>query len=624
MPPVKLKPYILVFLFFCILPVSSAFAVQPIMLTDTLEELCIAREYVEYLEDPGGKMTIDDILKLGNSSNQFIPSTSQDLINQNIKSAYWLRFEIEDKSRFFKPFRIELFDFNIDEISFYYADTNGVYKEHKAGFGLPFSFREINHKNVSFRMPSHLQGRHVMYMRFHSNKRNVLEPMVRSYDQTINYALNEYILFGIFYGLLLLVILYNLIYFISLRKAYYIYYVLYGCGVFIYLLSMNGIGFQFLWSNIPWINKYTGETGLTIATLSMLLFINSFLELRTNAKKLYLLLAIGFLVRIFIYGFQLSFPHFYLFEIFDLVYFQAIFLMILKLHRTNVPSTKLLMIAYWFPNFSLLITLLEQVSMIHSTILTVYSVNLGIILQMVFLSIAIAEKIKEVYKEKNKAQEELIAQYHQNKILKEKVNRELEEKVRERTLELKKANQELNKRAEESHKMSIALDLANYELKKYINAFAISTVTKTYLDFEDFKKAYPDELACTLYLRDLKEQKGFVCIKCGNDKSIKGKAKFDMRCSKCNYNESLTANTIFHRIKFPLQKAFYMLYLVVQKNGEISAVDLAGKLELQKMTCQNFKNKILSRQKILRKNNKSKEITWEYLIMDAKKLQEVS
>lgn len=600
-----------------ILTITSASASIPVVLTDSIEELCIAREYVEYLEDTSRALTIDDIIRLGDTSSFFIPSTAQDLINDNIKAAYWLKFKVHNKAD--KSYRIELFDFNIDDITFFYQDGTGKYIQQRAGFKHPFSFRQIGHKNVSFKLPSGIEPGANIYMRFYSEKHNILEPMIRSYDKTINYALTEYILFGVFYGLMLLMIFYNLLYFISLRRIYYFYYVLYACGILVYLMSSNGTGFQYVWHNFPAINDYIGETGLFIGTLAMLLFTNSFLKLKSVDEKLFKILAGAFLLRILIYAGQLIYPHYHLFEFFDLIYVQGVFIVAVILHRRSVPSAKWLVLAYSIVNITFLITLLEQTSVIPSAILTVYSMKLGIILQFIFLSIGIAETVKEAYREKNEAQANLIVEYQKNEALKEKVNRELEQKVRERTRELDNANEELKKKAQENYNMSVALDLANNELKKYLNTFAKTSVMKTHLDFEDFKKAYPDEMSCIKYLRELKEKVGFICIKCGNNKSIKGKAKFDIRCSKCNYNESLTANTIFHRIKFPLQKAFYMLYIVSQKKDSITAVQLAKTLELQSTTCQNFKNKILERLQKSGKNINKKDLSWDYIIQDKEK-----
>lgn len=599
-------------LFWVLISVCSASGSKPIVLTDTLEELWITREYVEYLEDPSSEMTIEEILHLGDGSSRFQKSNFRELINKNTKAAYWLKFKIIHESTGYKPFRIEVFDFDMDEISIYYPDNNRMYKEQKAGFSLPFVQREIGHKNVSFRVPANIPSGAYVYMRFYSKKKNMLEPVLRSYDRLINYALGEYILLGIFYGLLLLMIMYNLIYFLKLRKAYYLYYVLHGCGVLVCLMSRNGTGFQYVWPSFPNLNSYIGETGLFVAIQSILMFAASFLQVQTKAPRLFKVLAAAFFLRILIYAFQLSFWNSYLFDLIDLLYINLVLFIAIRLYRFNSTPAKWVVIAFSILNFSFLITLLEHLTVIPSWEITVYSVNIGIIFEFVFLFIGIAETVKEVYKVKSEMQAKLIQQYEENRALKDKVNRELEQKVHERTAELNKANEDLQQQSEKNYQMSVALDLANNELKKYITQFARISVTKSHLSFEEFMKAYPDEISCIRFLHDLKEKEGFICIKCGSEKSIKGKAKFDMRCARCNYNESLTANTIFHRTKFPLQKAFYMLYLVSQKKGDISASELSTTLGLQTSTCQHFKNRILER---IPAKGKNKENEWENLIL---------
>lgn len=587
---------------------TSVFGVKPAVITNSLNELCLAREYVDFLEDPTQKLTINDIKNTDSIAVKFIPSKAEDLINSTVTSAYWLRFKIKNTST--NAYRIEFFDYNIDDICIYFPLKKGGYSTEHAGFKFSFSKREINHKNVSFQIPPTIDTTYT-YIRFLSENKNVLEPMIRSYDQVLNYAVNEYLLFGLFYGLLILVILYNFIYFISLKKSYYVYLVLYGVGISLYISSHNGTGFQYLWYNLPKINDYMGESGLFVSTISMFLFIHSFLELKTKHHKAYTIISFCILTRIIIYIVQVFYPNYHLFEIFDLFYLTIALAVVYQLYTSGIRPAKWLIIGYSILVVSFLVTVLEQASIIPSSVLSVYFTNLGIVLQFLLLSIGIAETVKGVYIEKAKVDENLIAQLWQNELLKEKVNRELEKKINERTIELNQANEDLKKKDEENIKMNLALDLANSQLKRYINSFAKSSITKEYLSFEEFQKAYPDEISCHRYLRELKDNKGFECIKCGHNKTIKGKEKFDTRCAKCNYNESVTANTIFHRTKMPLQKAFYMMYIITQKKDKVTAIELAKNLVLQISTSQNFKKKVMVR---IKKNQK--DTSWENIIID--------
>ena len=598
--------------FTCIGTVYANNSLTPVILNDQLKEICLAREYVMVFEDTSSKMTLKDVLKLERKKNIFEPSTAQDLINKNTTSAYWLKFILVDSTKNTSPFRVELYDFDIDEITFYSPLENGKYIAQRAGFNYPFKFRETLHKNISYKIPLENSSK-TSYMRFYSSKHNVLEPMVRSTDFALSYWLNEYLLFGIFYGLLLLMIFYNLLYFLFLGKPYYLYYVLYGTGTLIFLMGKNGTGFQYLWGNYPNVNDFIEPIGLTISTVSLILFSDNFLALKKVSLKIHKILLSTLIIRFVFFVMAIYAPRLIPYSIIDFLFIQVVFFYAIRL-RNKVNSAKWMIISLTILNLAFFISLLEQLSIIPSGIFTVYAINIGVVLQFMFLSIGIAETVKATYKEKNKTQAELIEQYKKNEILKEKVTLELEEKVEERTTELNFLNEALKKQVEENQEMNIALDLVNNKLKKGIQSFMVTSVMNNHLSFEDFTKAFPTEFACIQHLKELKEKKGFTCLKCGNTKTIKGKDKFDVRCSKCNYNESLTANTIFHRTKLPLQKSFYILYVIANSRVEPTSVELAEILDLQVSTCQNFKKKIKTRIQSLKKEFGYNIIHWDLLI----------
>ncbi|MGK0317616.1 MAG: hypothetical protein ACI86M_003861, partial [Saprospiraceae bacterium] len=64
---------------------------------------------------------------------------------------------------------------------------------------------------------------------------------------------------------------------------------------------------------------------------------------------------------------------------------------------------------------------------------------------------------------------------------------------------------------------------------------------------------------------------GFSCIKCHHSKHIKGKQPCSKRCGICGYDESITTETMFHKLKFRIDKAFEILYeITTSKKGSNS------------------------------------------------------
>jgi hypothetical protein len=65
---------------------------------------------------------------------------------------------------------------------------------------------------------------------------------------------------------------------------------------------------------------------------------------------------------------------------------------------------------------------------------------------------------------------------------------------------------------------------------------------------------------------------------------------------RCKYLASPTSGTLFHKVEFPLLKAFYMFITSVQSKG-ISSTELSQKLGLRQKTCWLFKRKVMEAMK---------------------------
>jgi hypothetical protein len=109
----------------------------------------------------------------------------------------------------------------------------------------------------------------------------------------------------------------------------------------------------------------------------------------------------------------------------------------------------------------------------------------------------------------------------------------------------------------------------------------------------DFQAKFPDDRACLSYLSELKWADGYICPKCGNTKYCGGDREFSRQCTKCRYICSPTSGTLFHKVKFPLLKAFYIVYYVSTNRKGISSTELSRKLGLRQKTCWLFKQKVM-------------------------------
>ena len=111
------------------------------------------------------------------------------------------------------------------------------------------------------------------------------------------------------------------------------------------------------------------------------------------------------------------------------------------------------------------------------------------------------------------------------------------------------------------------------------------------VSIQQFNKFFKSEEDCRQYLFDLKWKDGYKCRKCGCTKSYKGKTRFHLRCQSCRYDESVTANTVFHKLKIPLLKAFGMTFRIAVKKKGMSTTELAKEFSINQKSSWLFKRK---------------------------------
>ena len=113
------------------------------------------------------------------------------------------------------------------------------------------------------------------------------------------------------------------------------------------------------------------------------------------------------------------------------------------------------------------------------------------------------------------------------------------------------------------------------------------------LSLFDFQQRFNSIESCERYLSDQKWKGCYKCSKCNHRNYCNGIKMYDRQCTSCRYNESATAGTLFHKVKFDLLKAFYIVYFVSTNKKGITSTELSRKLELRQKTCWSFKRKVM-------------------------------
>lgn len=613
--------------------ISGLKAQKTVQIKKDLPQHIFTFKEIEVLEDTHNKFTFDEVKSLA-FNEKFKASVNSTPQTKKLNQTYWFRIKIKHNESVEKPFLLEFFDQTIDHITAYIPQAGSSYKIENLGDANDFNKRLIHHKNFEIPIPNNGNEIETYYFKISSSQISDIIIVLRTAEWFISYALDEYFYFGVFYGMILVFSFYNLIMFIAIRQKQYLYYVLYNLSVGFFEMSTDGIAYQYLWPNAPEWNQVAYAFALCATSIFALLFTRELLFVKAKAPKLNQLIIGVIIIRLIFFAYCYLFDQtLFSFKFIDAIPLSVAFFTGINIYKNGYQPARFFVLGYsfLFAGFTLKFLIMLGISWLNFGIVSYYSLSFCFVLEMVFLSFAIGDKVRLLKLKKDKAQQKIIKQMAINAKLKDTVNLELETKVEERTREvyhksliiesknqaLEEANSLLQKQAEEISRMNVLLEQDNEELQTSVEKVSRDRVMNTEVDFEEFSKIYPDKESCYGFLADLKWSKGYHCRKCNNDHYFSGHILHSRRCSKCGYEESVTTYTIFHNTRIPINKAFYMIFLIYASKGKISSHKLSELLSIRQSTCWTFGSRIKKvmddRKKTLKKTGKN---GWSQLVIE--------
>ncbi len=578
-------------------------------LHDSTDQYFIGTQ-MEYYCDPTNTLTIDSILT-PHFQGQFI-KLSDIHIEKNYEFSNWFKLTIKNnRKNQHESWLLESWGFDMDQLEFY-SPSDPYLQKIAMGYSHRFNDRRIFNKNPVFPIYVLPGESKTYYLKIQRHAPIHLTFLARTQEKFIQHISYEYWYLGIFYGIFTFIALVMLLLSILFLDKLYLAYFFCVLSELIYCLRRDGLGFQFFWPNYPQIN-YILEFNIPqlLFIIASLVYAIQFLELRKRLPVFYHLCwyAIGLRCLIFL-GIQFSsYKEVNIFLI-DFFFMLLPFIAGIVSIKNQHPYAKYYVVAFSCLLTSFLLILLEDNKLLPLLSYNWYWINIGMLMEVLFLALALASHLRYLRKQKEASHQLLVKSLKDKYSLKEKMNIELEKKVEERTEKINimlqqreeqnavllQTNEELAILNEKVKQMNQLLNQDNQQLRSDVTQIGQSRVLLKDVTFEEFKRFFPTDALCLKYLADLKWQEGYKCKKCGYNKGVKDEVRYGIRCKNCKYVESPTAGTLFHKLKFPITKAFYMMYLVYLKGKSMSLDELSEILELRRETCWSFRKKILEAQ----------------------------
>lgn len=598
---------------------AGGYAQKVVKIDDKVPHHIFGYSEIETFKDKFGTLTFQNIKDSAiaghfKKSDVYTPKTT------DLKAVYWFKIKIEFAPESKENWVLEFFDQTIDDINLYVPDGNGKYKCYTFGAQYKFDLRQYIHKNFLINLDNSTAREETYYIRVKSSQSASMLVVLRNLRFIVHYATEEYLFFGFFYGMIAVFSLYNFLMFLAVRQKQYLYYVAYNLSIGLYEMCVDGVAFQYLWSNQPEWNQYAYGIFLYSSSLFGLLFTLSFLYLKNKVPRLYSVIISVIVLRTLFFLCCLYDNHLFTYKMIDVVPLVLALMSGIHVWRNGYKPARFFVIGYSFLLLGIMVKMLVLLNIpgLPYGPITHYSLSFCFVMEMILVSFAIGDSVRGLRRKKDKAQRRMIQQLQINERLKDTLNKELTVLVDQRTKEVTEKATTIEKQNEEISLMNAMLEKDNQELHLNIEKVTRARVMSHEVDFAEFSKIYPDRETCFKYLSELKWANGYSCRKCQNQYYLSGFLPFSRRCTKCGYDESVIAYTIFQNSRIPINKAFYMLFLVYTTKGKISSHKLSQMLLIRQGTCWAYNSKM---QKILEERKKdlknAGEGGWNKLIFES-------
>lgn len=406
----------------------------------------IAGDHVAVLEDPGNRLDF----KQASTSTGYVLSKTQVPNLSLSKSAFWIRFSVKNESP--QEHLLLSVEYPTLDVCEFYSPAGNGYLVSKLNDTVLFNQRKYQHQNFLFDIHLSKGQTGTFYLKVQSKEQMILPLIIGTPQKVAEALLNQDLFWGILIGLLLVMVLYNTFVYISTKDKSYLYYVLYTLFIGLTQASLSGYTYHYLFYNSPYLFNKVLIIFPGIAGIAAVLFVTAFLHTKERTPRLHkvfpviiVLYSSAIILRIL--GFDLA--SYRMIDISALSITVTIYTAAVIISMQGYRPAKLFLLAWTIFLAGLILFVLRNLGILPYNIYTNYTMQAGTAFEVTLLSLALADRINILKKEKEQSQAEALQTAKENERIIREQNVVLEQKVSERTQDLSEANNELNKTLED-------------------------------------------------------------------------------------------------------------------------------------------------------------------------------
>lgn len=402
-----------------------------------LAEIKAQLSSVHYIIDEDRSITLDSLL-FGNYKEAFKDIDPQGLNFGFLDAGLWLKVKLDlDKLGRSEKTLVEFKNPNLDIVQVSYLVGREIYRLDPGGDQFPYAHRSIDHRYYQFLLDHSPHRIKTVYVYIDNIGDQLYVPL--EVTSEISTSHRDYFLQyfnGIYFGILLFVLLLNTFMYFSLRERANLYYVLYILGLILLQLSLEGYGFEYLWPESTYMANHANPIFATFSVLFLLHFCREFLSLPEQMPKMDKAFKIVgyFLILVLL----LALPNMrwtYQFSIVSInatAFLENIIIIPIGIYlwKNKYKAARFFVSAFVVLVIGVFFFILRNFGLIPNSLLTEKSLQIGSSFEVILLSLAIVDKFRIF---KDQAYDRL----QEINVMKSQANVVLERQVNERTSELR-------------------------------------------------------------------------------------------------------------------------------------------------------------------------------------------
>ncbi|MEP6951561.1 MAG: 7TM diverse intracellular signaling domain-containing protein [Ginsengibacter sp.] len=427
----------------CVLFIELAYScfAQPVIFIKKEKESINIIQQVAMMQDSSGTLSFKEV-STQPFADKFILNSEKISNLGSTLFPLWCRFKIKNYTD--QKLALVIDNSQLEWLDLFIANNNN-YAHKSISAYKPFNRREVLLNKCFFLLDIPKDSTEVYYLRLQTHTGMQFPLSLSTLASLVESEQPKSILYGIYIGIMIIMILYNLFIYIAIRDNSYLFYILYVSFMALTNVTDKGIGFEFLWPSHPLLNHYITIIGC-LTGIFAILFAMSFLHISRYSKTLkYIFYGIifSYFISMAVILAQERFIGLLVSELLTIIATLMLFSAGIIVYRKGYKPALFYLVAWTFLLICVIIFLLADLNILPYNSFTANGLTIGSAIETLLLSLALANRINVYKKEKQEAQSEVLLSMEDNRKLIMEQNVLLEKKVEDRTLELKQTNKEL-------------------------------------------------------------------------------------------------------------------------------------------------------------------------------------